>query len=201
MSKPLIRLIALLPLAALALPAQAQLARSFSSATYTGTGASQLSADFDNLGEAINLEAVGGFHITPQQSWGKLSAELNLNITVAPGENEGPPRTTTTPGGPLSGGGVTSTEQGKFTTSQNDLQAFIFTLQGVYRTPGRFYGMATAGYSLINTSIEEIEENGRSSASFGGGIGYRFGANTAAVEVQFTRVSEDLQTIGLRFVY
>lgn len=188
-------------LAALALPAQAQLARSFSAATYTGVGANQLSADFDNLKDAINLDAIGGYHLTPALGWGRIAAELNLSVTVSPGENQGPPRTTTTPGGLLGGGGATTTQQGRFTRSDSDLQTFIFNLQAVYRSPGRVYGIGTAGYSLIQTSIEEIEENGRGSASFGGGAGFRFGANTAAVEVLYTRVSEDLQTIGLRFVY
>lgn len=195
------RLALVLPLAALALPAQAQLARSFSAATYTGVGASRLSADFDNLDDAIDLDGVGGYYLTPALGWGRLSAELNLAATVSPGENKGPPRTTTTPGGVIGGGGATTTQQGRFTRSDSDLQAFIFSLQGVYRTPGRVYGVGTLGYSLINSSIEEIEAAGRSSLSFGGGIGFRFGENTAAAELLFTRVNEELQTIGLRFVY
>lgn len=195
------RLFASAMLAALALPAQAQLARSFSSATYTGVGVAQLSTDFDNLDEAINLDAIGGYNLTPALSWGRISAELNLSFTVSPGENSGPPQVTTTPGGVLGGGAATTTEQGNFTQSSNDLQTFLFNLQAVYRTPGRVYGIGSVGYSLINVSIEEIEENGRSAASFGGGVGFRFGENTAAVELLFTRISEDLQTIGLRFVY
>lgn len=194
------RLFAALALAALAVPAQAQLARSFSSATYTGVGGSQLKSDFDNLGKAYNLDAIGGYHIVPAQPWGRLSAELNLNVTVSPGKNQGPAQSTTTPGGVLGGGGTT-TEQGRFTQSENDLQAFIFSLQGVYRTPGRFYGIGTAGFGLINTSIEEIEESGRTGFNFGGGIGFKFGEETAAMEVLYTRVSEDLQTIGIRFIY
>ena len=60
----LLRILALLTMAALAAPAQAQLARSFSSATYTGVGASRVSSDFDNLGNAFNLDAIGGSALT-----------------------------------------------------------------------------------------------------------------------------------------
>lgn len=192
------RLAVLAALALLAAPAHAQLARSFSSATYTGVGGSRVSADFDNLKDAYNLDAIGGYNITPAQPWGRIAAELNLSVTVSPGKNEGPAQTTT-PGGVLGGGGTT--ESGRFTQSDNDLQTFIFNVQGIYRSPGRFYGMATVGYSLLNTSIQEIEDHGRTALSFGGGLGFKFGENTAAVEVLYTRLSEDLQTIGLRFVY
>ena len=195
------RSLAALALAALALPAEAQLARSFSSATYTGVGASKLSADFDNLKDAYNLDAIGGYNIVPAQPWGRLSAELNISVTVSPGSNEGPAQTTTTPGGVLGGGGATTTENGTFTQSQNDLQTFVFSLQGVYRTPGRFYGIGTVGYGLINTSIEEIEEHGRTAFNFGAGVGFKFGEETAAIELLYSRVSEDLQTLGIRFVY
>ncbi len=189
------RFLAVIILAALAAPAQAQLARSFSSATYTGVGASRVSSDFDNLGDAYNLDAIGGYNLVPSQPWGRISAELNLSVTVSPGKNDG----TGGGGGGLVGGGGGST--GNNTQSPDDLQTFIFSLQGVYRTPGRLYGIASAGYGLINTSIQEIEENGRTSANFGGGIGFKFGENTAAVEVLYSRVSSDLQTIGLRFIY
>jgi hypothetical protein len=189
-------------LAFAALPAQAQLARSFSAATYTGVGGARLAADFDNLGEAYNLDAIGGYHLVPAMPWGRVSAELNISVTVAPGENSGPPQTTTTPGGGLiGGGGTTTTESGRFTQSQNDLQAFILNAQAVYRTPGRLYGLGTVGFGLTNTSIEEIEEAGRTGVTFGGGIGFRFGEETAAIELMYLRVSEELQTIGFRLIY
>jgi len=191
-------LAAVAALTVLAAPAHAQLARSFSSATYSGVGASRLSADFDNLKDAYNLDAIGGYNITPAQPWGRVSAELNLSVTVSPGKNEGPDQGAT-PGGVLGGG--SSGDSGRFTQSDNDLQTFLLNVQGIYRSPGRVYGMATLGFGLLNTSIEEIEDNGRTALSFGGGLGFKFGENTAAVEVLFTRVSEDLQTIGLRFVY
>lgn len=191
------RTLALVTLIALATPAHAQLARSFSSATYTGVGASRLSADFDNLKDAFNLDAIGGYHIVPSQPWGRISAELNLGVTVSPGKNEGQPAGG---GGGLVGGGGT-TSGGRNTQSDNDLQSFIFTLQGVYRTPGRLYGIGSVGYGLVTTSIEEIEERGRSSVNFGGGVGFKFGEETAAVELLYTKVSQDLQTIGIRFIY
>jgi hypothetical protein len=195
------RLLAALAFTLLALPAQAQLARSFSSATYTGVGASRMSTDFDNLKEAFNLDAVGGYNITPALPWGRITAELNLSVTVAPGKNEGQPQTTTTPGGVLGGGGSTTTQSGTFTQSNDDLQAFVLNLQAIYRTPGRLYAMGSLGYALTNTSIQEIEDNGRSHFTFGAGGGFKFGEETAAVELLFTRVSEDLQTIGIRFIY
>lgn len=191
------RLLAVLALTALALPAQAQLARSFSSATYTGVGASRVSTDFDNLGNAYNLDAVGGYNITPALPWGRITAELNLGVTVSPGKNEN--TGSIAPGGLLGGGGGNTT--GNNTQSSDDLQTFILSIGGLYRTPGRLYGVGSIGYSLLTTSIQEIEDHGRTSFSYGGGAGFRFGENTAAVEVLYTRASEDLQLIGIRFIY
>lgn len=193
------RTLASLALTTLALApalAEAQLARSFSSATYTGVGGSRVSSDFDNLGDAYNLDAIGGYNLTPAQSWGRLSAELNFGVTVSPGKNEGAGGT----GGGIIGGGGGGTT-GNNTAGNDDLQTLLFSLQGVYRTPGRLYGVASLGYGLISSSIEEIEENGRSSLNYGGGVGFRFGEETAAVEILYTRVSEDLQTIGFRLIY
>jgi len=181
-----------LALVAVAAPSQAQLARTFSSATYTGVGGSQLKSEIDNLGKPINLDAIGGYNLTPELPWGRISAELNLGVTVSPGKNKGQPA-----GGGLGGGGAS----GNNTSSDEDLQAFIFTLQGVYRSPGMLYGIAAAGYSLTNTNIQEIQDQGTNGFSFGGGAGFKFGANTAAVELMFNKVSKDLQTIGIRFVY
>lgn len=193
------RALALLALVALTAPAQAQLSRSFSSATYTGVGASRLSADFDNLKDAYNLDAIGGYNIVPSQPWGRISAELNLGVTVSPGKNEGQPAAGG--GGGLIGGGGGTAAGGRNTQSDNDLQSFIFTLQAFYRTPGRLYGIGSVGYGLVTTSIEEIDERGRSAVNFGGGVGFKFGEETAAVELLYTKVSEDLQTIGIRFIY
>lgn len=195
------RTLALVTLIALAAPAQAQLARSFSSATYTGVGASRLSADFDNLKDAYNLDAIGGYHIVPSQPWGRISAELNLGVTVAPGKNEGQPAAGGGGGGLIGGGDGSTSSGGRNTQSENDLQSFLFTLQGVYRTPGRLYGIGSVGYGLVTTSIEEIDERGRSAINFGGGVGFKFGEETAAVELLYTHVSQDLQTIGIRFIY
>ena len=195
------RAFALLALVALTAPAQAQLSRSFSSATYTGVGASRLSADFDNLKDAYNLDAIGGYNIVPSQPWGRISAELNLGVTVAPGKNEGQPAGGGGGGGLIGGGGGGTTSSGRNTQSNNELQSFIFTLQGVYRTPGRLYAIGSVGYGLVTTSIEEIDERGRASVNFGGGVGFKFGEETAAVELLYTKVSQDLQTIGIRFIY
>lgn len=186
------RSLAALALAAIALPSQAQLARSFSSATYTGVGGSQVKTDFDNLGSAINLDAIGGYNITPDLPWGRISAELNLGVTVSPGKNSG-----SSSGGVIGGGGST----GNNTQSSEDFQSFVLSLQGAYRTPGRLYAIGTLGYSLVSTNIQEIEDAGRSGVSFGGGAGFKFGPNTAAVELMFTKVSKELQTLGIRFVY
>lgn len=199
------RLAALAPIAPVALAAlaftpaqaQAQLARSFSSATYTGVGGSRVSSDFDNLGEAYNLDAIGGYNLTPALGWGRLSAELNFGVTVSPGKNKG---SGSGGGGGIIGGGGGGTG-GNNTASNDDLQTLLFSLQGVYRTPGRVYGVASVGYGLISTSIQEIEDSGRSSINFGGGLGFRFGEETAAVEILYTRVSEELQTIGFRLIY
>ena len=184
-----------LALVAVAAPSEAQLARTFSSATYTGVGGSQLKSDIDNLGKAVNLDAIGGYNLTPELPWGRIAAELNLGVTVSPGKNKGQPAG----GGVIGGGGGDTT--GNNTASNEDLQSFIFALQGVYRSPGRLYGIGAAGYSLVNTNIQEIQDKGSGGFSFGGGAGFKFGANTAAVEVMYQRVSKELQTIGIRFVY
>jgi len=193
-------LLAIITLTALTAPAHAQLARSFSSATYTGVGGSQVKADFDNLGKAYNLDAIGGYHLTPAQPWGRIAAELNLGVTVSPGKNSGGSGGLGGGGGVLGGGGGNASN-GNTTAGNDDLQTFVLSIQAVYRTPGRLYGMGTVGYGLTSTSIQEIEDNGRTSASFGGGLGFKFGENTAAVELLYTRVSEDLQTLGIRFIY
>ena len=186
-----------LPLLA-ALPAQAQVARQFSSATYTGLGGSQVSTDYDNLKNAINLDAIGGFRIVPAQNWGSLSAELNISISVSPGRNEGVPSGT---GGGVIGGGTTAADCGKCTSDPDEFANQSFSFLGVYHTPGRFYGIAEAGYTLSLTSIDEIEEQGRGGFTYGGGLGFRFGQETAAIELVYQRLSEELQTIGIRLVY
>lgn len=179
-----------------ALPAQAQVARQFSSATYTGLGGSRVSTDYDNLKDAINLDAIGGFRIVPDQKWGSLAAELNISASVSAGKNEGVPSTT---GGVIGGGG--SADCGKCTNDPDDFGLVAFSILGVYHTPGRLYGIAQGGYSLLMTSIDEIEEHGRGSLGYGAGIGFRFGQETAAIELVYQKLSEDLQTIGIRLVY
>jgi hypothetical protein len=189
--------------ALLALPAHADLARSFSSATYTGVGVSQLDSDFQNLGKGYNLDAIGGYWITPELGWGRVAAELNLSVTVAPGKNAGQPQSDNSSPGGLFGGGTstTTTSSGKTTSSSNDLSVYALALQAVYHTPGRIYGIGTVGFGLTNTSIQEIQDKGSTHVLFGGGVGFRFGANTAAVEVLYTKINQDLQTIGLRLSY
>lgn len=190
-------LVLVLPLFA-ALPAQAQVARQFSSATYTGLGGSRVSTNYDNLKDAINLDAIGGFRVVPDQKWGSLAAELNISASVSAGKNEGVPSTV---GGGVIGGGQTAEECGKCTNDPDDFGLVAFSLLGVYHTPGRLYGIVQGGYSLLVTSIEEIEENGRGSLGYGAGIGFRFGQETAAIELVYQKLSEDLQTIGIRLVY
>ncbi len=187
------RLLAVLALTTLAAPANAQLARSFSSATYTGVGASQASSDFDNLGNAYNLDAIGGYNLVPQQAWGRISAELNFSATISPGKNSGSGGAV---GGGIFGGG--SSGSGNNTSSSNDLQLLIFNLQAVYRSPGRLYGVAGGGYGLVSTNIPEIK---RSGPLFVGGGGFKFGENTAAVELVYTYVGSHVDTIGIRFIY
>lgn len=186
-----------------ALPAaQADVGERYSSAIYGGIGAARIGSDFDNLGEAINLSAVGGYHLTPALDWGRLSVEFNADVSVSPGKNSGVPAGTSTGGGGLLGGGGSSTPaSGKFTQDSDDLAMQTFSLLGVYRSPGRFYGIAQAGYSLINSSIDEITAHGRGAASFGAGAGFRFDADSAGIEVLYTRVSEDLSGFALRITY
>lgn len=181
-------------LLATALPAQAQIARQFSSATYTGLGGSRVSTDFDNLKDSINFDAVGGFRIAPDQKWGELSAELNLSVTVSPGRNSGG-----SGGGGIIGGGGTCT--GRCTAEDTDFANQNLSLLGVYRTPGRLYGIGVAGYSVTFTNIQEIEDAGRGGFTFGGGVGFRFGRETAAVEVLYQQLSDELTTLGIRLVY
>lgn len=187
-------------LSAACLPAQAQLARQFSSATYTGIGGAQASSDFDNLDPAINLDAVGGFRITPALGWGSLAAELNLSVTVSPGENQGQP-SAGVGGGLIGGGGGSDTSCGRCSADPDDLAMQNFSLLGVYRSPGRLYGLGLAGYAISSTSIEEIEEASSGGFSYGGGLGFRFGENTAAVELIYQQISEELHTIAVRLLY
>ena len=177
-----------------ALPAQAQIARQFSSATYTGLGGSRIGTDFDNLKDSINLDVVGGFRIAPDQKWGELSAELNLSGTVGPGKNDG-----TGGGGGIIGGGGTCS--GRCSEATEDFVNQTISLTGVYRTPGRLYGIGVAGYGFSFTNVPEIEEGGRGSFNFGGGVGFRFGRETAAIELLYQQVSDELTSIGIRLIY
>lgn len=180
------------------LPAHAQVARQFTSATYTGLGGSRVSTDYDNLKAAINLDAIGGFRVVPAQRWGSLAAELNISVSVSPGENEGVPGTV---GGGVIGGGGSAEDCGRCTQDPDDFANQSFSFLGAYRTPGRFYGLGLAGYALSLTSIDEIEDSGRGAFTYGGGLGFRFGPETAAVELLYQRLSEDLHTIGVRLIY
>ena len=57
------------------------------------------------------------------------------------------------------------------------------------------------GKVLESPLMQEIEEGGRGSFNFGGGVGFRFGRETAAIELLYQQVSDELTSIGIRLIY
>ena len=179
---------------------------------YGGLGLSWVSADFENLSSALNLDLSVGAHL-PMARW--LSGEVDLSFTVLPGANAGT-RTTTTgdtacvvppsmldPDGTPDGcgtDGVTVAEPGQ-TRSQNDLQMTNIGVFAAVRTPGKAYALGKYGWRYINASIDELHDDDRAGPAYALGGGYRWGAGLSQLEVAYTRYSSQIDFFGLNVAY
>lgn len=172
--------------------------------SYSSVGLTRVSADFDNLKEAINLDFGIGIRV-PTINW--ISAEINFSQTIIPGENTGQPSSGLGGGGACggllqppcpSGGG----SQGNNTRTSDDLGMTNLGVFAVLRSPGQFYAVGKLGYRYINSSIPEIQEGGdKSGTAYGAGIGYRWGKSLSGVEILYTKYSEQLDYLGFNIAY
>jgi hypothetical protein len=165
--------------------------------TYSGVGLSRISADFDNVDEAINLNAVIGFRIP---TINVFAVELELSTTVIPGQVNSQDCSTTGGGGglPIIGGGSGQTN---CVTTQNDFGTNSAGVYAVLRSPGRFYGMAKIGTRYVTTSLEELDDE-RGGSAWAAGIGYRWNPRRInGVELYYNDFSENLEVIGFNVSY
>jgi hypothetical protein len=150
---------------------------------YSGFGLNRATADFSNLGSAINIEGVMGFRI-PTVPW--FGIEIDIAQTLIPGENE-------PCGGPLAPpcpGGATS--------DPDEFAMQGLGLSAAFKSSGRFYVTGKYGYRYVVTSISDLDEQ-RSGNGFAFGAGYRWGRGLSGVELVYTQVSDDIDSVGLVF--
>ena len=184
------------------------------SVTYSGLGVTRVSTDFDNLGEAINLQLILGFRI-PTVPW--FGVELDFQSSVIPGENEGVPASPILGGGgggtPCiggipdlppgctvggGGGGGGGAPSGNFTNDPDEFGMNAAGLSAVLRSTGRFYAMGRYGYRYVQTSIEELNEK-RSGTAWGLGVGYRWSKSLSGVELGYHQLTSEMDYLGLMF--
>jgi len=179
---------------------------------YGGLGLSWVTADFENLSSALNLDLSVGAHV-PRARW--LSGEVDLSFTVLPGDNAGTRVTTTgatacvvppsmlDPDGTPDGCGTDSVavaEPGQ-TRSQNDLQMTNIGVFAAVRTPGKVYALGKYGWRYINASIDELHDEDRAGPAYTLGGGYRWGAGLSQLELAYTQYSSQLDYLGLNIAY
>ncbi|MES0875010.1 hypothetical protein [Sinimarinibacterium thermocellulolyticum] len=175
------------------------------SVTYSGIGLSRVSTDFDNLKEAVNLEGVLGIRV-PNLDW--IAAEINLSVSIIPGENRGG---TAIIGGsdgncisenpPLPPGCTPASEGQQVTTTGDDFQMQLIGAYLVLRSPGRFYATGKLGYGYQITSIRDIDERERSGSVYTVGGGWRYGKGLGGVELLYSRFLSDVDAIGFSVTY
>ena len=169
---------------------------------YSGFGLERVATEFDNIGEATNLQAVLGFRI-PTATW--FGLEIDIGQTIIPGTYRDPDPGS--PGTPTGCGGPplfnqpcpgTPAENGAFDGAGDEfgMQALGFGL--VLKSTGRFYATGRYGYRYIATSNDTINEK-RSGNGFGVGVGYRWGRGLSGVELSYKQLAEDVDSIGLVF--
>jgi hypothetical protein len=168
---------------------------------YSGMGIARASSEFQNLGDAINLDVVLGFRI-PTAPW--FGLEIDIGQTIIPGENKGPPDPGS-PGtpdvncpGPLCVPGTPPTPPENGTNDPDEFGMQALGISAVLKSPGRFYVTGRYGYRYIATSIEELNEK-RSSNGVGFGLGYRWGKGLSGVELTYKELAEDVDSVGLTF--
>ena len=154
---------------------------------YSGMGIGRVGSEYDNLGEAINLEGVIGFRI-PTAPW--FGIELDLAQTIIPGENK-----------PEVGAGCGGLLEPPCPGATADPDEFAMQALGAslaLKSTGRFYVTGKYGYRYLLTSIDELNEK-RSGTGFGIRVGYRWGRGLSDVELGYRQLGEDVDAISLDF--
>ncbi|MGH8441483.1 MAG: hypothetical protein ACRETF_01115 [Nevskiaceae bacterium] len=168
---------------------------------YSGVGVERVSTDFDNLGEATNLEGVMGFRI-PTFPW--IGLEIDIGQTLIPGTYRDPRPAQAAqpcvgpnipPGCPIP---AQPAEKGASDGSRDEFAMQALGLSLALKSRGRFYVTGKYGYRYITTSNDTINEN-RSGNGFGLGVGYRWGKGLSGVELGYKQLAEDVESIGLTF--
>ena len=162
---------------------------------YSGLGVERVSTDFDNLGEATNLQAVMGFRI-PTVPW--FGIEIDIAQTLIPGEYRDPRPATQSCTPVATPGCGQAAEPGAFDNRGDEFGMQALGLSLALKSPGRFYVSGKYGYRYINTSNDTINED-RSGNGFGIGVGYRWGKGLSGVELGYKQLAEDVESVGLTF--
>jgi hypothetical protein len=168
---------------------------------YSGMGIDRVSTDFDNLGEATNLQAVLGFRI-PTVRW--IGLEVDLGQTLIPGDYRDP--RPAQPAGPSCspvptpgcGTAAVPAEKGAFDPEGDEFAMQALGISLALKSTGRFYVMGRYGYRYLATSNEALNEN-RSGNGFGAGVGYRWGRGLSGVELAYKELADNVESIGLTF--
>lgn len=161
--------------------------------TYSAIGLSRMSVDFENVEEAVTLDATMGFR-PPSVQW--FGVELNLGFTVIPGEVTRATNST----GQQCGGLLMPPCDTTQTTAQEDFNAFNLGVFAVVRSPGTLFAMGKVGYRYLNTSLPELDDE-RSGSAWGAGFGYRYNDRGGFAELQYLRLSPEIDTIGFALGY
>ena len=168
---------------------------------YSGLGIERVATDFDNLGEATNLEAILGFRI-PTAPW--IGLEIDLGQTIIPGTYRDPdPGSPGTPSGcgplltdPCPG---TPAEAGARDGAGDEFAMQALGIGLALKSTGRFYVTGKYGYRYLLTSNDDINEQDRSSTGLGLGLGYRWGRGLSGVELGYQELADNVESIGLTF--
>ena len=172
--------------------------------SYFGVGLARATAGYDNVDPALNIDFALGWRL-PVARW--VSGELDASYTVFPGEYRGARRCETTdpsPPPPLGTGdpGGTTCESGKFTRSENGLQMTNVGVFAAIRSPGRLYGVGKFGYRIVNVSLPEIQDGDDThGTAWTAGAGFRWSTGLAGAELTYTRVSDDIESVGVNIAY
>lgn len=168
---------------------------------YSGFGVAKVGTDYDNLGDAYNLDVTLGFRI-PTVKW--LGLEIDIGQTIIPGEYRDP--RPAQPAGPPGCGVLNpcTTPAQPAENGADDPENDEFAMQALgigvaFKSTGRFYVLGKYGYRYINTSNETINEGERSGNGFAFGAGYRWGKGLSGVEITYKELAESVDQVGLVF--
>lgn len=158
------------------------------STTYSTIGLSKMSADFDNVKDAISIDTtLIGFRV-PTFPW--VGIELNASFTMIPGEVDQQS---------ACGGLAQPACPNNISSSRDPFTVFNIGAYGVVRSPGKFFAVGKIGYRYLQSSLPELDED-KNGTSWTGGVGYRW-ARDGFVEIGYSKISDKIDGIGLTFSY